>query len=197
LKNYKTMKNEPLTKEEGKILLDIARQTVEKYVQEKKIPEFDIERKRLKEKEGVFVTIKKGDRLRGCIGQIVSPGQPLWELARDMAISACSQDYRFEPISPKELGELNYEISVLSIPKEIDRWQDIKLGRHGVIIERGAKTGVFLPQVAEETGWNLEEFLSELCSQKAGLAPDAYKNDLKVKIKIFTAQIIKEDNKIQ
>ena len=191
------MKNEPLTKEEGKILLDIARQTVEKYVQEKKIPEFDIERKRLKEKEGVFVTIKKGDRLRGCIGQIVSPGQPLWELARDMAISACSQDYRFEPISPKELGELNYEISVLSIPKEIDRWQDIKLGRHGVIIERGAKTGVFLPQVAEETGWNLEEFLSELCSQKAGLAPDAYKNDLKVKIKIFTAQIIKEDNKIQ
>lgn len=190
------MKNEPLTKEEGKILLDIARQTVEGYVQEKKIPEFDIERKRLKEQEGVFVTIKKGNRLRGCIGQIVSPGQPLWELTRDMAISACSQDYRFESISAKELGEINYEISVLSIPKEINRWQDVKLGRHGVIIERGLRTGVFLPQVAEETGWNLEEFLSELCSQKAGLAPDSYKNDPKIKIKIFTAQVIKEDNKI-
>jgi AmmeMemoRadiSam system protein A len=142
------------------------------------------------------VTIKKGNRLRGCIGQIISPGQPLWELVRDMAISACSQDYRFEPISSKELNEINYEISILSIPKEIDRWQDIKLGKHGVIIERGPRTGVFLPQVAEETCWNLEEFLSELCSQKAGLAPDSYKNDPKVKIKVFTAQVIKEDNKI-
>jgi AmmeMemoRadiSam system protein A len=192
LKNYKNMKNEPLTKEEGKILLDIVRQTVEDYIQEKKIPEFKIERKRLKEKEGAFVTIRKESRLRGCIGQIISPGQPLWELVRDMAVAAASQDYRFEPISPKELKELDYEISILSLPKEIENWKDIKLGRHGVIIERGSRSGIFLPQVAKETSWNLEEFLSELCSQKTGIAPDAYKNDPRIKIKIFTTQTIKE-----
>jgi len=178
-----------LNKEQKKILLEIARQTVESYVRERKIPEFEIKDERLQKKEGAFVTLHKEGELRGCIGQIIPANKPLWEVVRDMAITAASEDYRFNPVTSSELDKLDYEISVLSVPKEIDNWQDIKLGKHGVIVEKGAKGGVFLPQVATETGWGLEEFLSQLCSQKAGLNPDCYKNDSNVELKVFTAQV--------
>lgn len=185
------MKENLLNQEQKKELLKIVRETVEAYVKTGQIPEFKVEDERLKEKEGVFVTLRKHDRLRGCLGQIAPAGKPLWQTARDMAIAAATEDYRFGPVSAGELKDLNYEISVLSAPEEINDWRKIVLGKHGVIIEKGARGGVFLPQVAAETGWSLEEFLSELCAEKAGLPPDSYK-DKDAKLKIFTAQVFGE-----
>ncbi len=177
-----------LTNEQKNILRNIAKQTVETYILEGKIPEFDIRDERLNWHEGAFVTLKKHGKLRGCIGQIVPQNKPLWKVVRDMAIEAATQDPRFQPVSREELNDLEYEISVLSEPKKINDWKKIQLGKHGVIVRRGFNSGVFLPQVAEETGWNLEEFLSHLCSGKAGLEPECYK-DPQTELFIFTAQI--------
>ncbi len=183
------MEKNILNQEQRKELINIAKTAVENFVREEKIAEFKVTDKRLMRPEGVFVTINKKGELRGCIGLIVSTGRPLWENVREMAIAAATEDTRFEPVAVAELPELDYEISVLSEPRAIKNWREIKLGEHGVIVSRGRNTGVFLPQVAAETGWDLEEFLAQLCDQKAGLPPDCYKNDPEVKLEIFTAQV--------
>ncbi|MFA5359722.1 MAG: AmmeMemoRadiSam system protein A [Patescibacteria group bacterium] len=179
-----------LNSKEQKELLKIAKETVENFVLNGKIPEFNITDEKLKKRQGAFVTLHKDGELRGCIGQIAPSNEPLWQVVRNMAVAACSEDNRFDSVSEDELKALEYEISILSVPELIDDWQKIELGKHGVIIKQGGRSGVFLPQVATETGWNLEEFLSELCSQKAGLSPGCYK-DKNTQILVFTAQIIK------
>ncbi len=178
-----------LNEEQKKTLLKIARDSVETYVRESETLEFEINDGRLNKEEGVFVTIHKEGKLRGCIGQVFPPRKPLWENVRDMAISACSHDNRFLPIQVDELELIDYEISVISKPHEIDDWKKIELGKQGVIISKGYLKGVFLPQVAEETGWELEEFLSHLCTDKAGLSKECYKDDQDIKIEIFTTQV--------
>lgn len=183
-----------LTVEQQNILLKIAQETVEAKVKEEKLPDFDIRDERLNWQEGCFVTLHKNKKLRGCIGQIIPSSKPLWQVVRDMAIAAATEDYRFKPVSKEDLPSLDYEVSVLSRPKQIDNWQDIELGKHGVIVGQGFNSGVFLPQVATETGWDKETFLSELCSQKAGLATDCYK-DSKTEIQIFTAQVFGDKDK--
>ena len=182
----------PLSKKQKNTLLKISRESLEVYVLRGEILDFKIIAKELEENNGAFVTLRKNKELRGCIGQIISDNKPLWQVVRDMAIAAGTEDARFSPVSEDELGFLDYEVSVLSVPERCDDWRNIKLGTHGVIINKGIYSGVFLPQVAIETGWDLEEFLSQLCNQKAGLAVDAYKNDLDIELKIFTAQIFKE-----
>jgi len=180
-----------LNTEQKKELLKIVRDTVESYVREAKVSEFEVSDERLNWKEGAFVTIHKNGKLRGCIGQIMPSEKPLWEVVRTMAVSSCSEDHRFNPVSKSELEKLDYEVSVLSVPEKIDDWQEIELGKHGVIIRKGLRGGIFLPQVAEETGWSREEFLSQLCFQKAGLEPDCYK-DKDVELQVFTAQVFGE-----
>ncbi len=185
------MKNgDVLNKSQQDELLRIARESVEAYVREGKVLDFEVEDNRLKEKQGAFVTLHKDGDLRGCIGQIEPNEKPLWEVVRDIGISAATKDIRFEPVDSKELGELEYEVSVLSVPEKINSWRDIELGRHGVIIKKKNRSGVFLPQVAMDTGWNIDEFLGELCSQKAGLKRDCYK-DGDVELYTFTAQVFK------
>lgn len=184
--------NNALNIEQKEVLLKIAKQTVESYVKTGNFPSFNISDERLNFKEGAFVTLHKNGSLRGCIGQIIPSDKPLWKVIRDMAVAACSEDGRFSPISEDELNELNYEISVLSVPEKIKDWNDIELGKHGVIVSKGIYSGVFLPQVADETGWSKEEFLSQLCSQKAGLSSDCYKNIQEVELKIFIAQVFGE-----
>lgn len=105
-----------------------------------------------------------------------------------MAIAAAKYDNRFQPVQPNELSDLNYEISVLSPMEEISNLNEISLGKDGVYIQKGNKSGVFLPQVATDNNWGFDKFMSELCFQKAGLNPDCYK-DKDVIIKIFTAQV--------
>ena len=179
-----------LNQEQRELLLTMAKDTVESFVTTGQVPEFNITDERLKQKQGAFVTLTKNGQLRGCIGQIAPPAEPLWQVVRDMAVAACSQDYRFNPVGKNELNGLEYEVSVLSAPETIGDWRQIELGKHGVIIKKHGRSGVFLPQVATETDWTLEEFLSELCSQKAGLSPSCYK-DKDTEIQIFSAQVFK------
>ena len=129
---------------------------------------------------GVFVSIHRGDSLRGCIGQITSR-KPLWQAAEEMAIAAATRDQRFDQVAVDELPHLLYEISVLGplqgVPAEARARLPSKLlvGVHGVQIRRGRESGLLLPQVAEKFGWTAEEFLAETAG-KAGLEQDAWRD---------------------
>lgn len=143
------------------------------------------------EKRSVFVTLKKNGKLRGCIGLIEPPVIFLSEAIQQMALAAAFEDNRFLPLNQAELNEIKIELSVLTLPRKVSGVEEIELGRHGVIIKQGFNQGIFLPQVAEETGWNKEKFLSELCSQKAGLAQNCWQ-DPSVELYIFEAQVFGE-----
>jgi AmmeMemoRadiSam system protein B/AmmeMemoRadiSam system protein A len=183
-----------LNKEQKKRLLEIAKETVETFVKTGKKLDVVEEDERLNWKEGAFVTIHHKGALRGCIGQIIPTEKPLYLVVRDMAISACSEDYRFNPVKEKELEDIEYEISVLSVPEVIDDWKKIEMGKHGVIVRKGHAGGVFLPQVAGNFNNDKEAFLAELCAQKAGLPRDCYKNDPDVTLEIYTAQVFDEND---
>ncbi len=122
---------------------------------------------------GVFVTLRKHGALRGCIGRIQA-SEPLAKSVPVVALDAALRDPRFPPVSAEELPELTIEVSVLTTPKKISDASEVVPGRDGVILEKDGQSGVFLPQVWDETGWTRVEFLRELASQKAGLPPDAW-----------------------
>ena len=171
-------------------LLEIAKTSLEKYILENQIPEFTITDSLLNENLGVFVTLKKHGQLRGCIGRF-EPDIPLYQVVSQMAVAAGTQDARFKPVQSSELNDLEYEISVLSPLRKIDDWQEIEIGRHGVQIKQGFRSGVFLPQVAKENNWDLDKFMGELCSQKAGLSWDCWKS-ADVDLYVFTAEVFHE-----
>lgn len=179
-----------LNSQQQKFLLDIARQTIEHYLTTKEILDVSSDDDRLLMPEGAFVTLHKNDRLRGCIGNIIGRG-PLLETVRDMAIAAATQDPRFSPVTKEEIKDLHIEISVLSVPRRAKSHDEIVMGTHGVIVRKGRQQGVFLPQVATETGWSKDVFLSELCAQKAHLPADAWKYPDTI-LDIFTAQVFSE-----
>jgi hypothetical protein len=171
--------------------LQIARETVDAFVRTGKAPEYTESDPRLQAEEGAFVTLSRHGQLRGCIGNILGSG-PIYKTVRDMAVAASSQDPRFDPVTPDELGDIAVEVSVLSKPRVVKSAEEVVLGQHGVIVSRGfLNRGVFLPQVATETGWTRERFLSELCSQKAGLPPLCWR-DPATRIEVFTAQVFGE-----
>ena len=174
------------------ILLDIARKSIEAAVNKKPIPPISTDHPDLQGKQGAFVTLKTHGRLRGCIGRLVSD-IPLYRLISEMAVSSATEDFRFEfnRIKPSELNDLEIEISVLSTLKPVQDPLDFELGKHGILVQKGAHTGCFLPQVASETGWSKEEFLSHCCSGKAGLSAHAWKHT-GITIYTFTAEIIQE-----
>jgi len=179
-----------------KTLLRVAREAVEAAVKGKKPPAHKFTDPKLTAKQGAFVTLrnpKMPQSLRGCIGRFVATG-PLYKVVQEMAVAAATQDRRFRPVQPSELKDLDIEISVLSPLQEIKDPMKIELGKHGIEIvnARLGRSGCFLPQVATETGWTKEEFLNNCCLQKAGLPPDAWKNDPDTKVYVFTAHIIHE-----
>jgi MEMO1 family protein len=181
-----------LTAEEKKTLLKIARETVETYVKTKEIKEYDPPEKALKEGGAAFVTLKKNEDLRGCIGHM-EPTDPLWKMIRDRAIDAAVHDPRFRPVSPDELKDIKIEISVLSprIPVR-DPLKEIVIGRDGVWLEAGMNRGVFLPQVPVEQGWTtVEEYLDHLC-HKAGVYSRGCWQSADAKIMRFTALVFSE-----
>ena len=179
-----------LNEAEKKELLTLARKTMESFVKTGKVPDMAVKDVRLNQIQGAFVTLAKHGALRGCIGNIIGQ-EPLYKTIRDMAVAAASQDPRFTPVTAAELKDIDLEISVLSQPRRVKDASEIQLGRHGVIVSNGNHQGVFLPQVADETGWSKEEFLAQLCSQKAGLAPDAWK-DPSTALYVFTADVFSE-----
>jgi AmmeMemoRadiSam system protein A len=140
------------------------------------------------EKRGCFVTIKNRGRLRGCIGTFQADA-PLLKSIECMA-EAATRDPRFpfDRITPSELKALDIEISVLSPLKKTSDPLSLELGKHGIYIRGGRRSGCFLPQVATELGWSKEEFLSHCCADKIGLKPDAWK-DPETEVLLFTAEI--------
>ncbi|HAJ56875.1 MAG TPA: hypothetical protein DCL35_03790 [Candidatus Omnitrophica bacterium] len=178
-------------REEKRRLLEIARRTIETQVREGKAPALEGECPALSARCGSFVTLRKKGELRGCIGRFTSD-EPLYSVVSQMSIESCTHDYRFSPVTADELDDITIEISVLTEPELIEDWHRIRLGVDGVIIRKGYSSGVFLPQVAVETGWDLEMFLGQLCFQKAGLPSDCFK-DPETKIYTFQAEIFSED----
>ena len=140
------------------------------------------------EKRGAFVTLKKNDDLRGCIGYPL-PFKPLYETIIDVAVSAATQDFRFEPITLEELPEMKIEVSVLTLPEPIKDIKEVELGKHGIIVSKGSSKGLLLPQVPIEWNWDLETYLEHGCL-KAGLAEDEWKKG--AEIKVFSAQVFSE-----
>ncbi|MCF8303543.1 MAG: AmmeMemoRadiSam system protein A, partial [Bacteroidales bacterium] len=166
-----------LSEQDKTQLLTIARKTISSYITLGKIPEFKPDQfsPKLLTKCGAFVTLHKGGELRGCIGQF-TPSKPLYMVIRENAISASTKDTRFFPVQPDEVDELEIEVSVLTPLKKIESIDEFKLGKHGIYIKNGKRSGTLLPQVAQSTGWSLEEFLGHCAKDKAGLAWDGWKD---------------------
>ena len=180
-----------------KKLLAMARKVLEATVRKEAPPELDFDDAELEGKQGCFVTYKNPKRrhdLRGCIGRFRSE-KPLWKTVSEVAVESATMDSRFarDPITPKELPDIVIELSVLSPLEPTKEPLDIELGVHGIYIDGGGwKRGVFLPQVATETGWSKEEFWTCVCTHKAGLPADAWKHPDKYKLYTFTAEVFSE-----
>jgi uncharacterized protein len=190
-----------LSDEEGKFLINLARNTVKTYLQTEETPKPPQDTpQKLFEKCGVFVTIstlRRGTKdLRGCIGYPY-PTIPLVEAVIDAAINSSTQDPRFPPMTADELDRVVFEISMLTPPEPVEAEKPeeyinkIKVGKDGLIVEKGFYKGLLLPQVPVEWGWCEEEFLCQ-CSTKAGLPPDSWLTK-GAKIYKFTAIIFEEE----
>jgi len=173
-------------------LLRIARSTIDVYLKENRIPEIDGSTLSpgLKTKVGVFVTLKKAGELRGCIGHFEAD-KPLFKIVQQMAVSSSTQDYRFSAVTSDELKSIDIEISVLTPMQKITDVNKIRLGTDGIYIKKGSRAGTFLPQVATDTGWSLEDFLGYCARDKAGIGWDGWK-DRDSEIYIYQAIVFGE-----
>jgi AmmeMemoRadiSam system protein A len=178
----------PLSPEEGREALALVRRSLEHYLKTGgMLPHPEPFAGGLALHCGAFVTLRGGGgELRGCIGHMVSD-RPLGELLIELAVAAGTRDPRFAPVRASELGGLRCEISVLT-PMKPSSAEEVIPGRHGLYIRRGSASGVLLPQVATEQGWDRITFLSQTC-RKAGLPENAWQ-DPDTDILTFTAQII-------
>ena len=179
-----------LSKEDKDQLLSIARTTLKEYIKNSKMPEIDKNglSADLLAPAGAFVTLKENDELRGCIGNF-APSQALYSMVQAMAVAASTQDPRFNPVKISEIKQLKIEISVLSPMKKIKSIDEIELGKHGIYIVKGTRSGTFLPQVANETHWTKEEFLGHCARDKAGIGWDGWKD---AEIYIYEALVFGE-----
>jgi AmmeMemoRadiSam system protein A len=143
----------------------------------------------LAERRGAFVTLTRGGRLRGCIGFVFAE-RPLLDTVREAAQAAAFHDPRFPPLRASELPEIRLELSVLSEPRPVTDLGEIQVGRHGLIVRRGPRSGLLLPQVATEYGWDRDTFLSHTCT-KAGL-PESCWREPGTEIELFGAEVFGE-----
>jgi AmmeMemoRadiSam system protein A len=183
-----TEKSDFLDDEEKKFLLQLARQSIVRFLKAREMLEVQVQSPRLKEKRGAFVTLKVEEQLRGCIGYPL-PYKPLYQTIIEMAVAAATEDYRFPPIEEDELQDLKIEISVLTLPRKVKGPEEVVVGKHGIIISKGQNSGLLLPQVPLEYGWELEAYLNHGCL-KAGLPAAEWKRG--VNIEVFEAQVFSE-----
>ena len=189
--------NSKLSDSDGVILVKTARKAVTEFLSNgnRMKLESDLEEK-FSFNSGVFVTLNNSDGLRGCIG-FPMPEKKLSHAIVEGAIAAATEDPRFPSVKTNELDDIMFEVTVLTPPVEIDvsdpmeYLEKIKVGRDGLIIRHSFSSGLLLPQVPIEYGWNVEEFLQHTC-EKAGLARDTWKNE-SVKIEKFEGIIFKEE----
>ena len=169
-----------LAPEEKKELLHIAREAIKLLVRENKLLNYEPQYPNLLANKGAFVTLKKKGQLRGCIG-FIEPVLPLYQTVIQAALYAAYRDQRFPPVTAEELKDLEIEISVLSPLKKIKNPDLVKVGKHGLVISKGDKRGLLLPQVPVENQWSREIFLQQACL-KSGLPPDAWKQGAEIYI---------------
>lgn len=179
--------NTALSLEEKTELLEMAYQTIESYVQKATVPDFGVKAEKFRMPGATFVTINTGGQLRGCMGNI-TPSGPLWESVVENAVKASSKDPRFPPMSVGELKEMEVEISVLSPLTPVYGPSDIRVGRDGLLLVKGPQSGLFLPQVPVEAGWDLDQYLANLCV-KAGVQVEGCLDG--ASLYKFSAEVIK------
>jgi len=178
-----------LSQGEKERLLQIAKSAIEEKVRGIEVRPAEVSSGRLQEELGVFVTIHKLGSLRGCIGYVQGM-KPLHQAVQEMALAAAFGDPRFPPVEAQELGDLEVEISVLSPLQRIQDVSEIQVGTHGILIQHGSFSGLLLPQVATQYGWDRTTFLQQTCL-KAGLNPEAW-SDSQAEIFVFSADIFGE-----
>jgi len=183
----------PLCSEERRELLAVARRAIVEATQGK--PSFRSSRRSDSGTAqdnacGAFVTLHLHGQLRGCVGQIEGVGS-LADVIEHCAVAATLEDPRFPPVKPAEVAELEIEISLLS-PLEPMAPAEIEIGRHGLVVERGSRRGLLLPQVPVERHWQWPRFVEETCV-KAGLARDAWK-DSATRTFGFTTEVFTEES---
>lgn len=184
---------ELLTSHEGELLVRIARSAVDWAVAKTpkpKIHHFPV----LEEKRGVFVTLTKGGALRGCIG-FPYPVMPLGDAIVHAAGAAALEDFRFPPVKKEELDTIHIEITVLTVPVVVEsdpeqRPENVVVGKHGLIIRGRGTSGLLLPQVATDYGWDATAFLDNTCT-KAGLSAKCWKSE-SIELLTFEGQIFSE-----
>jgi len=181
----------PLTDDDKKTLLSIARTVIEHGLSGDPIPLFDISSRGITQLLGAFVTLRNEEELRGCIGY-TGQDLPLYLVVMKMAPGAAFHDPRFFPVTEKELDDITIEISVLSSLSPVPSTDDIEIGVHGLVIEKGFSTGLLLPQVPVEQGWDRDDYLEGLC-RKAGLSSDAWMDE-DAELFWFTANVFSEDD---
>ncbi len=169
-------------------VLNIARRAIEGTVREGRAPEAKSSNAALQTPQGAFVTITIGGELRGCIGTF-REDTPLFRTVAQMAVAAAQEDPRFPPLTTAELPKIHVEISALSPMKPVGDVREIEVGRHGLYITRDFHSGVLLPQVATEYGWDRTTFLEQTC-RKAGLPKNAWREG--AKILSFEAEVFGE-----
>jgi AmmeMemoRadiSam system protein A len=181
-----------ITEREKKVLLLTARQSIKSFFEDIEIPVPDYDKNPdLKLFLGAFVTLQIEDKLRGCIGYIITQ-KTLFETVCEAAKQAAFRDPRFLPLTSEELEQVRIEISVLSQPQKINEYNEIVIGKHGLILNNDVIHAVLLPQVAVTNNFTREQFLSALC-EKGGLSPE-YWRDHKLNLLVFTATIFSDED---
>jgi len=192
-----SIENKNMDIKKGEFLVRLARRAIESHLKGEGIS-VKTDDEELNERRGVFVTLNTypEHELRGCIG-FPEPILPLIQATVKSAISAATQDPRFPPVKLEELENIVVEVSVLTKPELIivknprEYLGKIEIGKHGLIVEKGFRRGLLLPQVPVEQGWDKEEFLCYTC-MKAGLPPDCW-FDEGTRLYRFSAEIFKEE----
>jgi AmmeMemoRadiSam system protein A len=164
-----------IPQEEQKKILAYARELLKAHLTGGPVPELKLQNKILEEKHGLFVTLKCRGRLRGCIGQIVGM-EPLKKSIGHMTLAAAFEDSRFPPLALGELKDLKIHISFLTPPVSVKSFRDVRPGTDGIIVTCGRKKGVYLPEVATETGWDARTFFESCALEKAGLTEPELEN---------------------
>jgi AmmeMemoRadiSam system protein A len=177
-----------LSAESRLALLSLARDSI-RGAFEKRAARRPRSNRELEQPGGAFVTLEKAGQLRGCIGRMES-SSPILTIVEEMAKAAAFDDPRFPSLSSEELDTVRIEISLLTPRHPLESLDDIEVGRHGLFIQRGLQSGVLLPQVASDRGWDRKKFLEETC-RKAGLPLDAWQNG-ETRILAFEATIFGE-----
>ncbi|MCE5283407.1 MAG: AmmeMemoRadiSam system protein B [Deltaproteobacteria bacterium] len=180
--------DQPLSGQDRRALLALARETIARVLSTQMVPLARGFSPAAMAPRGVFVTLKKQGNLRGCIGRMI-PDRPLAVLVGTMALQSAFEDPRFNPVTAEEVPKLEIEISVLTPMKPVASPEEIVVGRDGVLLRKGSRSAVFLPQVAPEQGWGRDEMLDQLC-MKAGLPSGAWRQG--ARFETFQAVVFSE-----